>query len=142
MIPINYDDNNKTRNVYIAVDTLASYFFIATCNIQDQPSRVFLVSDPEKGIQKLLDPQIRNTVTGGIVEVCFFIAFTQSPSPDALQPGPAVLPVVSSVSAASIDLSTATAHSTPSTVLMNSAARTPKSLSTPSTTHVGRPATL
>ncbi|KAL8749824.1 MAG: hypothetical protein Q9184_006653 [Pyrenodesmia sp. 2 TL-2023] len=97
LTPVNYNDNNETKNVYAAVDTLANYYLLATCNIQGQASKIFLVADPDEGIGKLLDEQLRFTVTGGVVEVCYFISWTQPPSPDAIQPGPAIIPIIEDI---------------------------------------------
>ena len=115
LVPINYNDNNQTSNAYVSIDTLGNVFYLATCNIQDQPSKVFLVADPEQGVEKLLDPDLRYTVTSGVVEVCYFIPWAQPPSPDAIQPGPVVLPAVSSISAASPTAIVASATFPPTT---------------------------
>ncbi|KAL8993315.1 MAG: hypothetical protein Q9169_006437 [Polycauliona sp. 2 TL-2023] len=99
LTPVNYNDNNETKNVYAAVDTLANYYFLATCNIQGQASKVFLVADEDEALEKLRDEQLRFTVTGGVVDVCYFISFTQPPSPDAIQPGAEILPFVEAAEA-------------------------------------------
>ena len=48
-----------------------------------------MVGDLKAGMQKLMDPQLRYTVTGGIVEQCYFLPFAAPPSQNAVQPGPA-----------------------------------------------------
>ncbi|KAL9595333.1 MAG: hypothetical protein Q9219_006510 [cf. Caloplaca sp. 3 TL-2023] len=73
LAPVNHDDDLNTPDVYVAVDTLGEIFFPVTCDIQDQESKAFLVRDLDQGVQKLLDPKLRYTVTGGIVEECYFL---------------------------------------------------------------------
>ena len=71
--PVNYDSNSKTKDVYMAADTIGGIFFPVTCDIQDQPSKAFLVSDIAAGVKKLQDPELRYTVTGGVVQKCYFL---------------------------------------------------------------------
>lgn len=73
LAPLNYDARSTTPDVYIAIDTAGSVFFPVTCDIQDQPSKVFLVADVTTGIEKLQDPSLRYTVTGGRVQKCYVL---------------------------------------------------------------------
>ncbi|KAL9624344.1 MAG: hypothetical protein Q9204_007879, partial [Flavoplaca sp. TL-2023a] len=99
LTPVNYNDNNETKNVYAAVDMLAKYYFLATCNIQGQASKIFLVADENEALERLCDEQLSYTVTGGVVDVCYSISWTQPPSPDAIQPGAEILPFVEAAEA-------------------------------------------
>ncbi|KAL8833697.1 MAG: hypothetical protein Q9176_007853 [Flavoplaca citrina] len=99
LTPVNYNDNNETKNVYAAVDTLANYYFLAICNIQGQASKIFLVANENEALETLRDEQLRYTVTGGVVDVCYFISWTQPPSPDAIQPGDGILPFIEAAEA-------------------------------------------
>ena len=73
LAPVNYNNNNKTSDVFLALDTEGSIFFPVTCDIQDQLSKAFLVADLKSGLEKLLDPKLRYTVTGGIVQKCYYL---------------------------------------------------------------------
>ncbi|KAL8966586.1 MAG: hypothetical protein Q9183_003305, partial [Haloplaca sp. 2 TL-2023] len=73
LAPVNYDDNSTSPDIYVAVDTIGGVFFPVTCDIRDQPSKAFIVADIETGVEKLRDPNLRYTVTGGIVERCYFL---------------------------------------------------------------------
>lgn len=84
LAPLNYDANSKTQDAYVAIDTLGNVFFPVTCDIQDQPSKVFLVADVTTGLQKLLDPSLRNTVTGGRVESCYVLPLAAPPGSSEL----------------------------------------------------------
>ncbi|KAL6719024.1 hypothetical protein ACLMJK_003259 [Lecanora helva] len=77
--PINYDDNSQTRDAYVAIDTVGAVFFPVTCDIQGQPSKAFLVTDITEGTRKLQDPSLRYTVTGGVVETCYFLPWAAPP---------------------------------------------------------------
>ncbi|KAL8983046.1 MAG: hypothetical protein Q9205_002597 [Flavoplaca limonia] len=90
---------HETKNVYAAVDTLANYYFLAICNIQGQASKIFLVANENEALETLRDEQLRYTVTGGVVDVCYFISWTQPPSPDAIQPGDGILPFIEAAEA-------------------------------------------
>ena len=86
LAPVNYNNNSQTPDVYAAVDTLGKAFFPVTCDIQNQPSKAFLVADIAQGTQKLLDPSLRNTVTGGIVTQCYFLPWAAKPGSADLIP--------------------------------------------------------
>ena len=55
LTPVNYNNNNETKNVYAAVDTLANYYSLATCNIQGQASKIFLVANEDEALETLRD---------------------------------------------------------------------------------------
>ena len=73
LAPVNYNNNNATSDVYLASDTEKHMFFPVTCDIQGQLSEAFLVADLTTGLQKLLDPEQRYTVTGGVVQKCYYL---------------------------------------------------------------------
>ena len=72
LAPVNYNDNNQTSDVFVAQDTLGKPYFPVTCDIRGQPSKAFLVADLTN-YQKLLDPILRYTVTGGVVQQCYYL---------------------------------------------------------------------
>ena len=72
-VPVNYNNDNTTSDVYVAADTVNNIFFPITCDIENQPSKAFLATDIAAGSKTLMDPSLRNTVTGGIVEKCYFL---------------------------------------------------------------------
>ena len=73
LAPVDYDDNPATPSIYAGLDTMGGIFFTLTCNIQDQASKIFLATDPVQGIEMLKDEKLRYTVTGGIVEDCWYM---------------------------------------------------------------------
>ena len=73
LAPVNYDQNNSTRDVYLAADTVGNAYYPITCDFTDQPSKVFLATDVDGGIVSLSDPALRYTVTGGVVTRCYFL---------------------------------------------------------------------
>jgi len=75
LAPLDGDSENSAVSVYIAVDSKGDYFYPVTCNIEGQPSKVFIVADPVKGLETLLLEELRYIVTGGIVQECFYIPF-------------------------------------------------------------------
>ncbi|KAI1849170.1 hypothetical protein JX266_005131 [Neoarthrinium moseri] len=75
LVPVNYDNSPSTPGVYVAVDTVGKLFWPIICNIAGQPSKIFVASDPVTGPAKLTDPDLRYTVTGGVVQNCTFIPF-------------------------------------------------------------------
>ena len=75
LAPLDGDSENSAVSVYIAVDSKGAYFYPVTCNIEGQPSKVFIVADPVKGLETLLMEELRYIVTGGVVQECFYIPF-------------------------------------------------------------------
>ncbi|MCJ1293932.1 hypothetical protein MMC34_005489 [Xylographa carneopallida] len=75
LAPLDGDSENSAVSVYIAVDSKGNYFYPVTCNIEGQPSKVFIVADPVKGLETLLLEELRYIVTGGVVQECFYIPF-------------------------------------------------------------------
>ena len=87
LAPVNYDNDSTTPDVYVAMDTVGGVFFPVTCDIQGQESKAFLVRDIEAGVTKLQDPSLRFTVTGGVVERCYFLPWAAPEgSADAIPP--------------------------------------------------------
>ena len=65
----------------VAVDTLGNYFWLYVCAIENQQNKVFLVNDPTNGAGILQDPDLRFTVTGGLVNDCAVLALTPNGVP-------------------------------------------------------------
>ena len=68
-------DIRDDLDVYAAVSLRGDVFMTVSCNIQGQFTKVFLVQDLESGVEKLKEEKLRYTVTGGIVEDCFYLPF-------------------------------------------------------------------
>ncbi|KAI4254492.1 MAG: hypothetical protein LQ352_003067 [Teloschistes flavicans] len=79
LAPVNYDEDSNSPDIYVATDTAGGVFFPVTCDIQDQDSKAFIVADIEEGVETLRDPKLRYTVTGGIVEECYFLPWAAPP---------------------------------------------------------------
>lgn len=75
LTPLNYDGLQNTPGVYIAESTTGDFFYTVVCNIQGQMSKVFLVTDLTTGVETLKREDLRYTVTGGVVDACYPIAF-------------------------------------------------------------------
>ena len=75
LVPIDYDGSGSAAEVYMAVDTKGNYFYPVVCDIQDQPSKLFLVADAAAGLQELMAEELRYIVTGGIVQECCYMPF-------------------------------------------------------------------
>ena len=73
LVPVDYDDNPTTPSVYAGLDTTGGIFFTLTCNIQGQASKIFLATDPVEGAKMLMEEKLRYTVTGGVVEDCWYM---------------------------------------------------------------------
>ena len=73
LAPVDLGDG--TKPVYSAASTTGTSALTVVCDIQDQDSKVFLVNDLDAGIEKLKEEKLRYTVTGGIVEDCYYAAF-------------------------------------------------------------------
>lgn len=73
LAPVDYDDNAATPSVYAAIDTMGGIFFTLMCNFADQASKIFLAADPVEGVKMLKEEKLRWTVTGGVVEDCFYL---------------------------------------------------------------------
>ncbi|KAL8682577.1 MAG: hypothetical protein Q9224_006763, partial [Gallowayella concinna] len=88
--PVNHDDDATTPDVFVAMDTIGGVFFPVTCDIQGQSSKAFLVRDIAQGVRQLQEPSLRYTVTGGVVETCYFLPWAAPRgSADAIPPTPA-----------------------------------------------------
>ena len=61
-----------TAAAYAAFDTKQNAFLLATCNIQGQNSKLFLARDADTGLRVLQNETLRWTVTGGVVQDCFY----------------------------------------------------------------------
>lgn len=73
LVPFNYDNNDNTPGVLMALDTNGTYFYPVACNLEGESAKLFLVNDPVAGAQKLEDPALRFTVTGGVTSDCAFL---------------------------------------------------------------------
>ena len=73
LVPVDYDNNPGTPSVYAAIDTQGGIFFTMVVNISGQPSKVFLANDPVEGCKALENEKLRFTVTGGVVEDCWYL---------------------------------------------------------------------
>lgn len=78
LAPVDYDDNPTTPSYYAAFDTMGSLFFTISCDFLNQPSKVFLATDPVQGINTLKQEKLRYTVTGGVVTDCYYMPWKQS----------------------------------------------------------------
>lgn len=66
-------NGTASQSAYTAFDSNGNIFLLATCNIQGQHSKMFLVKDAKHGAKMLKDEMLRWTVTGGIVEDCYYL---------------------------------------------------------------------
>lgn len=73
LAPVDYDDNAATPSVYAGIDTMGGIFFTLMCNFADQASKIFLAADPVEGVKMLKEEKLRWTVTGGVVQDCFYL---------------------------------------------------------------------
>ncbi|KAL9636798.1 MAG: hypothetical protein Q9204_002117 [Flavoplaca sp. TL-2023a] len=73
--PVDYSQDGSDPSIYLAVDTNDGVFFPITCDIQGQKSKVFLATDITQGIAMLKEEELQYTVTGGVVEDCYFLAW-------------------------------------------------------------------
>ncbi|KAL8985282.1 MAG: hypothetical protein Q9205_000980 [Flavoplaca limonia] len=73
LVPVIFDP--QLPAIYVPTDTNGGVFFPVTCDIQDQESKSFLVTDTAEGIEKLKEESLRYTVTGGVVDECYFLAW-------------------------------------------------------------------
>ncbi len=72
LAPIDYDDIEETLPVYAAFDTLGNMFYTVICTYSDDTaSKIFLVTDPETGLETLTSEELRGSVTGGPVDHCY-----------------------------------------------------------------------
>ena len=87
LAPVNYDEQSSTPDVYVAMDTNDGVFFPVTCDIQDQESKAFVVTEIAQGIARLKEENLRYTVTGGVVQDCYFLPWAApNGSADAIPP--------------------------------------------------------
>jgi len=56
--------------LYEVMDTVENVMFLAFCNIEGSPSKLFLVKSLETGLEILTRPQLAHIVTGGVVTGC------------------------------------------------------------------------
>lgn len=70
LVPIDYDNNPETPSVYVAVDTLGGHYFLVLCNFEGEADKMFVVQDPQKGVNVLESKEVRFTITGEIVKRC------------------------------------------------------------------------
>lgn len=72
----NADDENY---MYLAVDVAEQIFYPVACDFADSAmgSKIFLVADPVKGVDTLLSPEVKYTVTGGDVKHCSALVLMQ-----------------------------------------------------------------
>jgi hypothetical protein len=75
LAPLDYDGSTDTHGVYLAVSTTGDFFYPVVCNINDQVSKIFLVEDPVKGLERLKNKDLRYIITGGVVSEFFYMAF-------------------------------------------------------------------
>ncbi|KAI9760678.1 MAG: hypothetical protein M4579_001542 [Chaenotheca gracillima] len=73
LVPIDSDGSASTGGVYVAVNSNGDLLFPVICNIEDQASKFFLVSDVTTGTERLTQADLRYIVTGGIVSDCSFV---------------------------------------------------------------------
>jgi hypothetical protein len=69
------------QTILVAVDTLGKFFWLYVCAIANQQNKVFLANNPTNGAGILQDPQLRFTVTGGLVNDCAVLALTAAGVP-------------------------------------------------------------
>lgn len=74
LVPIDYDNNASTPSIYVVVDTLGGHYFLVLCNFEGQEDKMFAVRDPQKGVSVLESPDVRFTITGGVVKSCGLVA--------------------------------------------------------------------
>lgn len=77
LVPADYNDDKATPDIYAGFDTTGGMFFTISCDIEDQASKVFLVADPVEGAKTLMDPKLRWTVTGGVVQDCYYLPWVR-----------------------------------------------------------------
>ena len=78
LVPFNYDDDNTTPNVLMAVDTQENAYYTVICNLEGQNSKIFLVKDAQAGAARLMQEDLKFIVTGGVVTDCTYLPFVGS----------------------------------------------------------------
>ena len=72
LAPVDLDDSAGTPSVYGVLDTRGNAFLPITCDIGGEDSKVFLARG-EEGAKTLMGDELKYTVTGGIVQSCYYI---------------------------------------------------------------------
>ena len=72
------DASNAKKSIFTAFDTNQNVLMTIACNIKGQDTKLFLASDATEGINTLKRADLRNTVTGGIVDECFYLPWLSS----------------------------------------------------------------
>lgn len=60
-------------NLMMAMDTNGGIYYLATCNLQNQSTKLFVVKDPDQGLTVLSTPIASWTVTGGVASNCALV---------------------------------------------------------------------
>jgi hypothetical protein len=65
------------QEVLVGLDTLGNYFWMFACVIEGVGNKVFLAQDSVYGVDVLQDPDLKFTVTGGVVDDCVPLALVE-----------------------------------------------------------------
>ncbi|KAF2436007.1 hypothetical protein EJ08DRAFT_691901 [Tothia fuscella] len=71
-------NGSSPNGLYLALDTQGNWFFPIVCQYTDGQgldSTVYIVKDIDQGKNMLESPEVRYTVTGGIVKQCTFVSW-------------------------------------------------------------------
>ena len=71
LVAVDIDGNTSTEDQYGAVDSQGNAYLFITCNFLNQATKLFLAKDTG-GADTLMQDKLRYTVTGGVVEECFY----------------------------------------------------------------------
>jgi hypothetical protein len=82
LVPLDAEEGESSSEQLVAVDYLLNVFYPAICtygetnygNATITPSpKIFIVQDPEAGLEMLQSPDIRYSITGGNVNRCYLL---------------------------------------------------------------------
>jgi hypothetical protein len=72
-----FPDGTGNEEVLVGLDTLGNYFWLFVCDVYGYGNKVFLAQDQTYGSDVLQDPNLKFTVTGGVVNDCEPLALVE-----------------------------------------------------------------
>ncbi|KAF9633619.1 hypothetical protein BFW01_g4513 [Lasiodiplodia theobromae] len=76
LMPVDDSSTTTSGGIVVAVDSQGNAFYMVVCNVDDDSTKFFLVSDPDEGAATLEKEEMKWVLVGGVASDCSAMAFT------------------------------------------------------------------
>lgn len=70
---VNYDDSSSTPDALIAYDLDGATLYPIVCGVENKGTQIFLGTDVDQAIATLKSTAVQHSITGGVVDDCYFV---------------------------------------------------------------------